>query len=302
MPSWVDATVPEQRILEQSMRLRAGGAVTGWGSLRLHRAAYFDGLEGDGTPLLPVPLAAGRGGSIRSGSGASVSREPLDPAEVVQRHGIPVTRPCRALFDEMRRGKDWREAVVAMDMAAAAEVVSIAQMLAYLAGRSGWRRASRMAKALRHAGERSGSPNETQMHLVWVVDAGPPPPLVRQEIFTLDGRLVAVADLLDEEAGVVGEYDGSGHLGTRRRSRDIGREERLRRLGLEYFDVVRPDLDDPARLAERMRSTRSRAAFLPPAERRWTIEPPAGWPREQSLDERLFLLDMARQMDRELGR
>ena len=58
VPAMVDAGVPEQRILEQSMRL-TGGAVTGWASCRLHGAAFFDGLRRDGRTLIPVPLNCG---------------------------------------------------------------------------------------------------------------------------------------------------------------------------------------------------------------------------------------------------
>ena len=67
----------------------------------------------------------------------------------------------------------------------------------------------------------------------------------------------------------------------------------MRRLGLEYFDVMRPDLADPAALAERMRSTRARARFADPDQRPWTIAPPPGWSRGPSLDERLFQREMA---------
>jgi hypothetical protein len=45
VPASVDGTLPEQRILEQSMRLRSGGAVTGWASCRMHGGAFFDGLR-----------------------------------------------------------------------------------------------------------------------------------------------------------------------------------------------------------------------------------------------------------------
>jgi hypothetical protein len=300
VPAHVDGTVPEQRVVEQAARLQAGDAVTGWGALRLHGARFFDGRRLDGVTPSPVPVVSGPEGRVRCGGDVWVSREPLDASEVEVRCGVPVTTVERALFDEMRRVVDWRESVVAMDMAAAAGLVSISRMQVYAAARTSWRRARRVGRALGYADEHSRSPNEPRMRLVWEVDAGLPRRLTNREIFTRDGRLVGVADLLDPVAGVVGEYDGASHLRTRRRSRDIGREEAMRRLGLEYFDVVRPDLADPAALAGRMRSTRARAAFADPGQRPWTIVPPPGWSQEPSLDARLFQREMAVAMERDL--
>src|SRR5680860_1344577 len=47
VPSFVDATVPEQRIIEKSMLLGSDGAVTGWAACRQHGANFFDGRQGD---------------------------------------------------------------------------------------------------------------------------------------------------------------------------------------------------------------------------------------------------------------
>ena len=123
VPASVDSDRPEQRVIEQASRLPEGGAVTGWGALRLFGAAYFDGLERDGRTAIPVPLVAARG-SISQGIGSRVSYEPLDD-ELVMRAEVPCTDVARALFDEMRRPRDPRAAVVAMDLAAAAELISM---------------------------------------------------------------------------------------------------------------------------------------------------------------------------------
>lgn len=294
VPADVDGVRPEQRAIEQAERVRGSGALSGWAACRLHGARFFDGRHHGGRQPLPVPLVVWGPGRPDSDDGCAVSQEPVEPHEVWRRCGMDVVEPQRALFDELRRCDDPRDAVVAMDMMAAAGLVSIAQMSAYYEKRRGWRRATVLPVALPLASERSRSPAECRMRLVWEVDAGLPRPLVNQEIFDRRGRFVAMVDLLDPVAGVVGEYDGAAHRLTARRGRDIGREEKLRRLGLEYFDAVAPDLRDRRTLADRMRSTRSRARFAAPGERAWTIEPPPGWPREQSLDERLFHLEMAR--------
>lgn len=287
VPSDVDGALPEQRIMEQSVRLPEGGAVTGWGSLRLWGGGFFDGFSRDGISLLPVPLAVGADHSPRQDGQVCLSRERLDPDEVVVRHGVPCTREPRALFDEMRRMNDLREAVVAMDMAAAARIASVAQMRSYLQERTTWRRSRLVAKALTLASEQSRSPNETRMRLLWQLDAGLPPPLVNQPVWDPSGRLLGIADLLDPVAGVVGGFDGADHRWARRHSRDVAREDGFRRHGLEYFKVTGIDLADPALVVDRMRSTRARASWDPESRRRWTIDPPAGWPREQTLDEYL---------------
>ncbi|MGH3333949.1 MAG: hypothetical protein ACRDPJ_21865 [Nocardioidaceae bacterium] len=289
VPAHVDAGVPEQRVLEQSVRLPKGGAVTGWGSCRLHQATFFDGLMPDGATPFPVPLCAGPRAQLLENGECTVSRERLPVSEVVRRFGIPCTVPLRALFDEMRSARDLREAVVAMDMMAAAELVSISQMCAYVAERAGWVGVEQVRRALRLADENSRSPNETRMRLVWQLDADLPRPLVNKDVFTVSGKFLGCADLFDPEAGVVGEYDGADHRGALRHSRDVLREERFRRAGLEYFKITGPDMSRPQRMVDRMHSTRARAKWLPERQRAWTIDPPPGWPVSRSLDDELEL-------------
>ncbi len=60
VPSNVDESVVEQRILEQASRIRQYGAVTAWAALRWHGAAFFDGTTDGGRTRLPVPLVVGR--------------------------------------------------------------------------------------------------------------------------------------------------------------------------------------------------------------------------------------------------
>ena len=290
--------MPEQRVLEQSVRLPEGGAVTGWASLRLHRGAFFDGLAGDGRTRFPVPLAVGTHGRVRADGEVSVSREPLDACEVTVLDGVPCTTPRRALFDEMRRVSDVREAVVAMDMAAAALLVSVSRMREYLDEHRSWRRSSIVDKALALASEHSRSPYETRTRLIWVLDAGFPDPLVNQPVWDRNGRLLGIADLLDEAAGLVGEFDGADHRHARRHTEDVAREEAFRRRGLEMFHVTGLDVLRTDRVVSRMAFHRSRAQWLPEEQRRWTTVPPPGWPRQQTLDEYLVEQEVLRSLIR----
>jgi hypothetical protein len=291
VPASADPTVPEQRILEASVLLPEGGAVTGWAGCRWRGAGYFDGLRPDGRTPAQVPLAVGPRHNPRERQGVRLLRDRLDPGEVTLVRGIPCATAERSLFDEMRAAGGVREAVVAMDMMAAAELTSISRMRRYSGGKAGWNGRPKVEAALDLAVEDSLSPNETRMRLAWVLDAGLPAPMCNQPVFDLRGSLIGIADLLDPVAGVVGEYDGAAHRGARRHRRDVMREDRFRRAGLEYFKVVGPDLAEVDVLVERMVTTRQRAKLLPRSGRSWTLTPPEGWydsPLEaMTLDERL---------------
>lgn len=280
MPSSVDPGVPEQRVLEQSVRLPDGGAVTGWASLRLAGGAFFDGLGADGSTRL-VPLAVGPEGHLRPTDQCTVTREPLLTGEVVMRQGVPGTCVWRALFDELRALEDCREVVVAMDMAAAAELASIGQMTAYVQKHSSWRRSTGLPALLDLASEESRSPFETRLRLLWELDAGLPRPLVNRPILDRRNRQVCVPDLLDPEAGLVVEYDGAEHRTASRHTRDVRREDACRRLGLEYVAVTSIDMRDPGLVVDRLLGARRRARFEPADQRAWHPAPPP-----ESLDQR----------------
>ena len=296
-----DSGVPEQRIMEQSMPLGAAGAVTAWASLRMHRAGFFDGLDRDGVTPLPVPLIS-PDRQLRPLPGRLVCQDRLDASERVVLRDVPCTEVRRATFDEMRRA-DLRSAVTTLDMVAAAELTSVNRMRAYLATRPGWNGGPLVADALELADERSRSPGETRMRLIWILDAGLPRPVCNRALFSLTGELLGVPDLLDVEAGVVGEYDGADHLADQRRYRDLGREGRFRNHGLEYFTLVAWDMHDVDRVVERMNSTRSRALARGAGHpRAWTLKPPPGWRpfrSDQDLDERLEFREFLAEVTRE---
>lgn len=276
----------EQRIIEESGRLTSFGAVTGWAAIRIHGGGFFDGLGRDGRTELPVPLALGVRGHLRRDGAITLSRERLEPDEIQWRYGVPVTAVRRALFDEMRRTADLRDAVVAMDMAAAAELASLRQLREYVADHRGWRRSRLVETALDLAVEESLSPPESRMRLVWELDAGFPRPLCNRAIFDLGGRFLGTPDLLDPVAGVVGEYDGADHRERARHRSDVRREAAFRRVGLEYFEIVAGD--SVGEMVDRMTEARGRAAWAAPADRRWTITDPRTYDEEpMTLDERL---------------
>jgi len=279
--------VPEQRILEQSVRVRAFGAVTAWASLRWRGASFFDGTSHGGTRQLPVPLVVAAS-KIRPDERVTVSLDQLMQRERRLVGEVWCTPVQRALFDEMRRTGRVREAVVAMDMAAAAGLISVALMRRYVVERAGWTGVPLVREALDLAIDDSRSPPETRMRLVWRLDAGLPPPLCNQPVFDLAGRLLGYPDIFDPVAGLVGEYQGADHKSLERHRLDVEREERLRDHGLEVFEVVGGELGDRGLAAQRMLNARARARFENQDRRRWTLEPPAWWPVPDTLDLQLL--------------
>jgi hypothetical protein len=295
VPSAANGPQPEQRILEQSMRLPAEGAVTGWAAARLHGGGFFDGLLRDGRTQMPVPLCVGPAARVRADQHITVTRDRLDSDERVVRYGIPCVKALRAGFDCVRTAPDLRDAVVAVDMLAAAEIASIARLCSYASARPKWRGVPQVRRALDLASEDSRSPNETRMRLVWLLDARLPRPRVNTPVYDLRGRLLGVVDLLDEDAGVVGEFDGADHRTASAQTKDVRREDRLRRHGLEVFRVTGQDLREPRVVAERMLTARSRARWEPSSRRRWTIDDGLAEP-SLSLDEILDRRDLVAEM------
>jgi hypothetical protein len=78
VPAQVDGSVPEQRILERSVRAPAGGAVTGRAGCRVWGARFFDGLRPDVVTPMPVPIVTG-GRALRGDERIVVLRDRIGP-------------------------------------------------------------------------------------------------------------------------------------------------------------------------------------------------------------------------------
>lgn len=258
------------------MLLPTYGGVTGWAALHWAGARYFGGLDSHGE-LRPVPLAV-RYSDIRGRPGILVTSERLAPRDLMSLDGFPLTTHVRSVGFEMRYAATLWDAVVVIDMAAYDDLVSIDEMWAYVATLNGWTGVPQCRDATALADENSWSPMETFMRLIWIVLCGFPAPVCNHPVFDRDERHVGTPDILDVEAGVVGEYEGPTHLDGRRRGKDLAREADYRRLGLEYFAMVGTDrraLMDT--IVPRMVEARQRAAFEAESTRAWTVVPPSWW-------------------------
>ena len=284
VPTTVDQRKVEQRILEQSIRLGSDGAVTGWAACRMHGAAFFDGLDRDGETLLPVPLVDPVR-QLRADQHSRTSRDRIDPDEISVVNGVPCAISVRAVFDAAREAPDLREAVVAIDMAAAARITSLSRLRCYVAERRRWRNVQQVERALGLAHERSRSPSETRMRLIWLLDAGLPPPLVNRPVFTRSGRFLGIGDLVDAEAAVFGEYDGADHRSVQAHTSDLSREDRCRGNNLDFFRITGPGLWRIPETVERMAAARERGLRRDRSRDTWSLELPDWWEEELSMDE-----------------
>lgn len=224
-----------------------------------------------------MPLVTG-GGLLRPDARVSVCREQLAMDERELLDGIWVTTPERALFDEVRRHRSLRRAVADIEVAVAAGLLTFAEFDAYVSRRNPWTGIALAREAVALAGLGCWSRPEVGMALAWVLDAGLARPLCNVPVFDRAGRLIAIVDLLDPEAGCVGEYQGAEHKDGDRHRTDVAREQGLRDAGLECFEVVGGDLADHNLVVKRMHAARERSLFRRPADRLWTLEQPEWWP------------------------
>ncbi|MFW6773684.1 hypothetical protein ACOACO_05335 [Nocardioides sp. CPCC 205120] len=273
VPIEVSTDDVEQRIVEAAAGVVGHpGAVTGWAALRWMGGQWFDGYEGERALPVPVVIATF---DRRPQAHVEYSAERLGVDETVLVDGVRVTVPVRSATFEMRRARSIRAAVRVADMAAYDDLVDVDELRAFTATLNGWTGVRTLRAAIPHVVENCWSPQESGLRWTWTEDAGCPRPTANAAVFDLRGRHVATVDLLDEVAGVVGEYDGEVHLAGGRRRADLQREDRLRGLGLEYVAFV-AGMSREERVA-RLRAAYARAAERPAAGRSWTTTPPPGW-------------------------
>lgn len=289
VPSDIDSTDPAQRVVEAAAQLPGYGGVTGWAGLFWLGGVWFGGT-GRGSELLPVPVAVSSGNRMRPRSGLDVSQEVIAPRYVVHDGGVRVTHPLWSVAFEMRGARDDEAAVVAFDMAAFNDLVSIKELAAFLdtdlVARRGVERVRRVLPLL---DENSWSPMEPVMRLVWRTEMGGPRLLTNVPVFDGYGRFVGTPDAIDPAAGVYGMYDGGLHLAGSVRHNDVAKEAAYRRVGLEGATMMAGDLVDHGPFRARLREAYVRADRLPVADRGWTLETPTWWRDTTSVDARRAL-------------
>lgn len=267
--------------------LGADEAVTGWAALAWQGAAWFDGTW-DGTRPRPVTVVARR--NVRPQPGFNVSQEFLHPAEIVVLDGLPITHAVRSVTFEMRYADCLGAAVEAIDMACYSDLVSVAEVAAYV-GQLGPVTGIQQARdALVEADENSWSPRETGMRGVWTRLAGLPRPRCNVPVFTLDGRHVGTPDLIDPTTGLVGLYHGDSHLNLVGASKDNRQDADFRDLGLESVAMFATDWHDLDDITRRLVAGARRAGARG-GPREWTIDRPPWWTPTDTVERRRALAE-----------
>ena len=101
-----------------------------------------------------------------------MSAEHLDENDLVEHDGLRTTTSVRSLLFELRFARTLAAAVVAIDMAAYSDLVSLCELGEFVSRHVGWPGIRRARLALALADENSWSPRETLMRFIWECVAG----------------------------------------------------------------------------------------------------------------------------------
>jgi hypothetical protein len=135
----------------------------------------------------------------------------LEPADVCEIAGVPVTSAVRTAFD-LARNRDLIEAVVGVDAMLNRGGVGVAELAEYVDSRWAWWGIRWARLALAHAEPLAESPMESRQRMRLVL-ADLPRPTAQHTLLTASGLFVARLDHAYEEFKVAPEYDGGAHEG-----------------------------------------------------------------------------------------
>lgn len=289
-PTSVDGESADQRIVEASVVVPEGQAITGWAALHWWGGAWFGGVDAAGNAL-PVELLISTR-DVKAQPGFVVCGEGTHPDNIAVVDGVPVTVPAWTVAFLMRRADSLREAVVALDMAAYSDLVSIAEVSEVISHQSSWTGVPQARAALALADENAWSPREVSMRLLWQAGIEGARPRCNLPLFDREGRHLGTPDLIDVAAGVAADYDGVVHLGRDQRRADRTRDEVFADHGVEMVRWLSGDR--PGDFLARLYAAHQRAA-LRAGPRSWVVEPPRWWVSTGTVVARRGLSELQRQ-------
>lgn len=270
----LDPDDPDVRIRSVTLQQPPGTVLGGWAALRVHGLRDLDGRTGPGAlQSQRILVHVGPSGRTRPSPRVDVDRGRLRADETVVRNGMHIVTPTVACAAVARR-YGVEEGLVAADLAAGRGLTHAGSLQSWADTHPGARgvRSVRLVASL--VDPAAASMPETRLRYLWVVEAGLPRPLVNPRILDRAGYLVGKPDLLDLEAALVGEYDGSGHRQLEAHTADNLREERFEAMGLLVVRASALDLwPGRAQLVARLRAAWSRGMARDRVGDRWRCAP-----------------------------
>lgn len=189
-------------------------------------AAWLHGLDVARDDDVPLEVTFAPGATVL-GRGLFTPRQAtLDAADVVRRRGIPVTSPQRTAYDLARR-LEVVEAVVAVDAFWHQGLIKPDQLLEYAASHGGLRGVRQIPLVVSLADVGAGSPMESRLRMLMVLDIGLPKPQTQIRVVTIDGRVIARLDMGFTDLQMSVEYDGEVHAQPAVRAKDLRRHNAL---------------------------------------------------------------------------
>jgi len=247
--AWVRlAEGPRLKLLAASRRLPPQHAFSGL------TAAWLLGLAfpwGE-----PIEVTVPREIPVRARSGIKLRRAALAESDVIIRSGFRTTTTMRTVA-ELGSGTNLVEAVVAVDVALRAGVVTPSQLTSHLEANRGAKGIKRLRRAVSLAEPRSESPMETRLRIE-LIKGRLPRPLVQAELSDRAGRFLARVDLYYPDRRLVIEYDGAHHKD--RLDADLRRQNALVNAGFHLLRFTASDLRAPGSVVAQVRRAR---AILP---------------------------------------
>lgn len=206
------------------------GVLAGVTAAALHGARWVD----ESAPIELIWVNA------RSPRGVRTSAMRLQPNEVGQIRGLPVTTPERTAFD-VGRTRGFGRAVARLDSLARATGLKARDVEELAARHRGARGLRQLERVLPMVDAGAQSPKETWLRLL-LIDDGLPRPQTQIPVLGANGFPFAYLDMGWSEWMVAVEYDGDQHRSDRTQYvKDIRRTAELERMGWIIVRVVAED-------------------------------------------------------------
>jgi len=198
-----------------------------------HRtAAWLHGL--DMAACDPIQVTLPKSSCTSHLAGVFLMRSDFTESVVCEARGLPATTRTRKVAD-LGRGQPLVAAVIALEMALRARIVTLEELRAWMRLHPRHRGLGRLERCMTLADARTESPMETRPRLLLVL-SGLPAPNVQQSL----PEALARPDLYYPQQRLVIEYDGATHRATL--AADNRRQNRLVEEGFRILRFTAGDI------------------------------------------------------------